>query len=94
MSVEDFRAEAYAANFRAGHVFGYLGESLGTEQLYAVVFDEGDDPESTHGYTWTAAEIAKYLPNFAALFTGDGTESITYVHELTRIRISPIELED
>jgi len=62
--------------------------------LYDVVFEEADDPEAKHGYVWTTAEIAGHLPNFAELFVGDGTESLTYTHELSRIRIEPIESFD
>lgn len=58
---------------------------------YYVDFDEADDPEAAHGYTWTAAEIREHLPNFAELFpdTDDGLTSLTYTHELSRITIRP-----
>jgi hypothetical protein len=61
-----------------------------SQQLYRVTEEQADDPEAGGQYIWTVAEIVEVYPEFAPLITGDGTESLTYVHELTRVRIEPV----
>ena len=63
-------------------------------QFYYVDIDQADDPEACHGYTWTAQQIVENLPFLTGLIVGDGTESLTYTHELERIHIRPAFCED
>jgi hypothetical protein len=58
-------------------------------QLYYVDEDQADDPEATSHSLMSAAEIKAAYPFFASLITGDGSESLTYVHELNRWQITP-----
>lgn len=57
--------------------------------LYYVDEDQADDSESTFHSLMSASEIGERYPEFARLITGDGCESLTYVQELWRVRITP-----
>jgi hypothetical protein len=70
---------------------GTDGEREAAVQLYRVQEDQADDPEANWQGTLTAAEIEARYPQFAGLITGDGSESLTYCHELSRVRIEPID---
>jgi hypothetical protein len=59
-------------------------------QLYRVDEDQADDPEASWHSLLTAEEIGARYPDFAPLFTGEGTETLTYVNELFRVRIEPV----
>lgn len=62
------------------------------EALYYVDIDHADDPDGSSSELMTAAEICGAFPFLAPLITGDGTESLDYVHELTRFQIAPSPL--
>jgi hypothetical protein len=59
--------------------------------IYFVDEDQADDPEASCHDILTAEEIMDRFPDFGALFVnGDGTESLTFCHELYRLRIRPV----
>jgi hypothetical protein len=63
-------------------------------QLYSVDQEQADDPEASGHALMSALEIGAAFPVLRGLITGDGTESLTYVHELWRIRIEPADDDD
>lgn len=75
------------------HIDNAIVIEQSTRYLYTVDCQSADDPESDSHHVWTAEQIGQHYPHLAPLFTGDGTESLTYVHELFRIRIAPIEYD-